>query len=126
MKHAMREVKYLNKLRHPHVVHMHNVFKSDSGRVYVVLEHIDRTLASMLKQARPAPGERAASGGEQPGHSHGPGLDVVRSIGYQLLLAVDHMHTHKVGGGLGFRARSIGYQLLLAVDHMHTHKVGAG
>jgi serine/threonine-protein kinase len=57
-----REARLLEKVRHPHLVALHDFTRLPSGVCYIVSEYVDgETLASLLKKDDPRPREQAAS-----------------------------------------------------------------
>ncbi len=51
MRLVLREIRLLKASTHPNVVHLYEAFKSKSGRVYMVMEHVDHTLTETLKKS---------------------------------------------------------------------------
>ncbi|EPZ37058.1 Pkinase-domain-containing protein [Rozella allomycis CSF55] len=88
---ALREVRMLKvtlfftlsqQLKYDHVVNLFEVFRR-KGKLYLVFEHIDRTILEDLEKN---------SHGLSDNKDHG----VVRKYMWQLLKAVDYLHTHNV------------------------------
>jgi len=76
---ALREIRLLKACAHPNVVALNEAFKSKSGRVYMVMEHVDHTLTEELrKQPR----------GFRPLHA--------KLVAWQLLHAAAFLHANKV------------------------------
>ena len=78
---ALREVQALRRLPpHPHVVQLLDVlFDAPTGRLALVFELMDANLYELVRgRARYLPEER------------------VRSLGWQLLRAIEHVHRHGV------------------------------
>ena len=49
MRLALREIRLLKASVHPNVVHLHEAFQGNSGRVYMVMEHVQHTLSQQLR-----------------------------------------------------------------------------
>ncbi len=69
-------------MRHDHIVNLLDVFRR-KGKLYLVFEHVDRTILDDLEK-RPR------------GLSDHPEQGVVRRWMWQLLKAVDYLHSHNV------------------------------
>ena len=46
---VLREIRLLKASVHPNVVRLHEAFRSKSGRVYMITEHVQRTLTAQLR-----------------------------------------------------------------------------
>ena len=75
----MREIRLLKVSIHPNIVGLHKAFCSKSGRVYMVMEHVQHTLTEQLKRNR---------FGFLPRN--------VKLITWQLLQATAFLHSSKV------------------------------
>uniref|UniRef100_A0A7R9VKR1 Protein kinase domain-containing protein n=1 Tax=Chlamydomonas euryale TaxID=1486919 RepID=A0A7R9VKR1_9CHLO len=75
LRRLLQEAVILRAVRHPSIVNLHHAYQSPSGRVYLVFEHVDRTIARDLL-FRP----------------HGLPTAQVRVIMWQLLQAVKFLH----------------------------------
>ncbi|KAG1671136.1 hypothetical protein FOA52_005388 [Chlamydomonas sp. UWO 241] len=76
---ALREIRLLKACVHPNVVALNEAFKSKSGRVYMVMEHVDRTLTEDLRK-------------------HPRGFQPVQAklVAWQLLHATAFLHANKI------------------------------
>ena len=79
MRLALREIRLIKACAHPNVVHLHEAFRSKSGRVYMVMEHVDHTLTEELRR-----------------HPSGFSPASVKVITWQLLVATAFLHSNKV------------------------------
>ena len=79
----MREIKLLKACQHPNVVGLLDAFRSKSGRVYMVMEYVERTLTQDLRRFN---------------HGFPPALGKV--IAWQLLQACSFLHKKKVGAAV--------------------------
>ncbi|KAI9338375.1 kinase-like domain-containing protein [Zopfochytrium polystomum] len=79
---ALREVRMLKQLKHDNIVNLLEVFRR-KGKLYLVFEHVDHTILEDLDK-----------------HPHGLSDDrqngVVRKCMWQLLKAMDYLHSHHV------------------------------
>ncbi|GLI68945.1 hypothetical protein VaNZ11_013470 [Volvox africanus] len=76
---AMREVRVLQLAKHVNIVNLLEAYKSQSGRLYLVFEYVERTLLQELKANR---------SGMPPG--------TVKSITWQLLQALGYLHRKQI------------------------------
>ena len=76
---AMREVRLLQMARQQNIVHLLEAYRSQSGRLYLVFEYVDRTLLQLLKTT----------------NKQGLPVGIVKSVTYQLLLALSYLHRKK-------------------------------
>ncbi|ORZ34863.1 kinase-like domain-containing protein [Catenaria anguillulae PL171] len=79
---ALREVRMLKQLKHENIVNLFDVFRR-KGKLYLVFEHVDHTILEDLEKH---------PNGLSDHRDHG----VVRKVMYQLLRAVDYLHSHNV------------------------------
>ena len=79
MRLVLREIRLLKASVHPNVVHLHEAFRSKSGRVYMVMEHVQHTLTEQLRR-----------------NSFGFSPQSVKLITWQLLQATAFLHSNKV------------------------------
>ncbi|KAF5827537.1 kinase-like domain-containing protein [Dunaliella salina] len=79
MRLAMREIKLLKASQHHNVVQLMEAFRSRSGRVYMVMEYVERTLTQDLRK-----------------YSRGFPPALAKMISWQLLQAVSFLHKRKV------------------------------
>ena len=80
MRLVLREIRLLKASVHPNVVHLHEAFRSKSGRVYMVMEHVQHTLTEQLRK-----------------NPFGFSPRSVKLITWQLLQATAFLHSSKVG-----------------------------
>ncbi|GAX85759.1 hypothetical protein CEUSTIGMA_g13174.t1 [Chlamydomonas eustigma] len=83
LKSAIREATLLQHCKgHPHIVELHEAYRSDSGKVYLVMEYVPNVLSSIISDHT----------------STGAGLPPKLIWQYlkQLLLGVRHLHTNKI------------------------------
>lgn len=82
---VVREIKLLKAVKHPHIVHLQDVFLSSSS-VYLVFEYLDLDLRQYMN----------AHGDQAPDRwgSLSPGL--VKSFTWQVLKAVTFCHEHRI------------------------------
>ena len=76
---ALREIRMLKASVHPNVVHLHKAFRSKSGRIYMVMEHVQHTLTEQLRR-----------------NPSGISSQSVKLITWQLLQATAYLHSNKV------------------------------
>ncbi|KXZ56659.1 hypothetical protein GPECTOR_1g594 [Gonium pectorale] len=76
---AMREVRVLQLAKHVNIVNLLEAYKSQSGRLYLVFEYVERTLLQELKANR---------SGMPPA--------AVKSITWQLLQALSYLHRKQI------------------------------
>ena len=79
MRLVQREIRLLKASVHPNVVHLHEAFRSKSGRVYMVMDHVQHTLTERLKKS-----------------PFGFSAQSVKLITWQLLQATAFLHSKKV------------------------------
>ena len=79
MRLVLREIRLLKASVHPNIVHLHEAFKSKSGRVYMVMEHVQHTLTEQLRK-----------------NPFGFSPQSVKLITWQLLQATAFLHSNKV------------------------------
>ncbi|KAI9222506.1 kinase-like domain-containing protein [Blastocladiella britannica] len=79
---ALREVRMLKQLKHENIINLLDVFRR-KGKLYLVFEHIDHTILEDLEKH---------PNGLSDHRDHGS----VRKVMYQLLRAVDYLHSHNV------------------------------
>ncbi|KAJ3358472.1 Cyclin-dependent kinase-like 3 [Allomyces javanicus] len=79
---ALREVRMLKQLKHENIVNLLDVFRR-KGKLYLVFEHVDHTILEDLEKH---------PNGLSDHREHG----VVRKVMYQLLRAVDYLHSHNI------------------------------
>ncbi|KAJ3397906.1 Cyclin-dependent kinase-like 3 [Lobulomyces angularis] len=80
---ALREVRMLKQLKNDNIVNLLDVFRR-KGKLYLVFEHVDHTILEDLDKAPHGLSDDIARG------------DVVRKCMWQLLKAVDYLHSHNV------------------------------
>ena len=80
MRLVLREIRLLKASVHPNVVHLYEAFRSKSGRVYMVMEHVQHTLTEQLRKSPFGFSPRS-----------------VKLITWQLLQATAFLHSNKVG-----------------------------
>lgn len=90
---ALREVAILQDIVHEHIVRLEQVIL-EHGQLYLVFEYLDLDLRRYLDNvtARPTPG---ASCTLAPATPKGLPMPLVKSYVYQILLGVEHMHSHR-------------------------------
>ncbi|KAG2442854.1 hypothetical protein HXX76_002933 [Chlamydomonas incerta] len=76
---AMREVRVLQLAKHVNIVNLLEAYKSQSGRLYLVFEYVERTLLQELKANR---------GGMPPA--------AVKSLTWQLLQSLSYLHRKQI------------------------------
>ncbi|EFJ42972.1 hypothetical protein VOLCADRAFT_32096, partial [Volvox carteri f. nagariensis] len=76
---AMREVRVLQLAKHVNIVNLLEAYKSQSGRLYLVFEYVERTLLQELK-----------------GNRTGLPPAVVKSITWQMLQALGYLHKKQI------------------------------
>jgi cyclin-dependent kinase-like len=79
MRLALREIRLLKASVHPNVVHLHEAFRSKSGRVYMIMDHVQHTLTERLRK-----------------NPFGFSPRSVKLITWQLLQATAFLHSSKV------------------------------
>mmetsp|Transcript_9006 Transcript_9006/g.19350 ORF Transcript_9006/g.19350 Transcript_9006/m.19350 type:complete len:799 (+) Transcript_9006:292-2688(+) len=79
MRLALREIRLLKMANHPNIVRMHEAFRSKSGRVYLVMEFVDKTLTEELRR-----------------HPRGFPPAQVKLITWQLLQATAYLHKTRI------------------------------
>ena len=77
---VLREIRLLKASIHPNVVELHEAFRSKTGRVYMVMEHVQHTLTELLRN-----------------HPFGFSTRSVKLITWQLLQATAYLHSNKAG-----------------------------
>ncbi|KAJ3391979.1 Cyclin-dependent kinase-like 3 [Lobulomyces angularis] len=80
---ALREVRMLKQLKNDNIVNLLDVFRR-KGKLYLVFEHVDHTILEDLDKAPHGLPDDVARG------------DTVRKNMWQLLKAVDYLHSHNV------------------------------
>ncbi|KXS15992.1 Pkinase-domain-containing protein, partial [Gonapodya prolifera JEL478] len=75
---ALREVRMLKQLKHDNIVNLLEVFRR-KGKLYLVFEYVDRTILEELDRC-----------------PHGLPEETVRKAMWQLLKAMDYLHSHNV------------------------------
>lgn len=73
----MREVRLLQLVRHVNIIRLYEAYRSQSGRLYLVFEYVERTLLQELKSQR---------------QGTGLPLPMVKLVVYQLLCALSYLH----------------------------------
>lgn len=76
---ALREVRLLQLARHRNVVNLLEAYRSQSGRLYLVFEYVERSLLQDLKACK-----------------QGLHVNLVKSITWQLLQSLSYLHRKKV------------------------------
>ena len=79
MRLVLREIRLLKASVHPNVVRLHEAFRSKSGRVYMITEHVQHTLTEQLRK-----------------NPFGFSPRSVKLITWQLLQATAFLHSNKV------------------------------
>lgn len=79
MRLAIREIRLLKASSHPNVVQLFEAFKSKSGRVYMVMELVDRSLTEEIRK-----------------HPMGFAPDKLKVVTWQLLQATAFLHSNNV------------------------------
>mmetsp|Transcript_3059 Transcript_3059/g.7658 ORF Transcript_3059/g.7658 Transcript_3059/m.7658 type:complete len:835 (-) Transcript_3059:1890-4394(-) len=79
MRLALREIRLLKASQHKNVVQLLEAFRSKSGRVYIVMEHVERTLTQDLRK-----------------FNRGFPPLLVKMITWQLLQAVSFLHKNRI------------------------------
>ncbi|KAL3896041.1 MAG: hypothetical protein SGCHY_004331 [Lobulomycetales sp.] len=80
---ALREVRMLKQLRNDNIVNLLDVFRR-KGKLYLVFEHVDHTILEDLDRCPHGLPDDVARG------------DTVRKSMWQLLKAIDYLHSHNV------------------------------
>lgn len=75
----MREVRLLQMARQQNIVHLLEAYRSQSGRLYLVFEYVERTLLQELKST----------------NKQGLSSALVKSISWQLLQSLSYLHRKK-------------------------------
>lgn len=79
---ALREVRMLKQLKHDNIVNLLEVFRR-KGKLYLVFEHVDHTILEDLDK-------------NPHGLSDDKNVGLVRKCMWQLLKAMDYLHSHNV------------------------------
>ncbi|ORY77929.1 Pkinase-domain-containing protein [Neocallimastix californiae] len=79
---AMKEVKILKQVRHDNIVQLFDIFKR-KGKLYLVFEYVDHTILEDLDK-------------NPNGLSDDPVHGVVRKMLWQILKAVEYLHSHNI------------------------------
>jgi serine/threonine protein kinase len=92
---ALREVAILQDIVHEHIVRLEQVIL-EHGQLYLVFEYLDLDLRRYLDNvtARPVDGATAAAASVSSTPKGLP-MPLVKSYVYQILLGVEHMHSHR-------------------------------
>lgn len=96
MRLAIREIRLLKASSHPNVVQLFEAFKSKSGRVYMVMELVDRSLTEEIRK-----------------HPMGFAPDKLKVVTWQLLQATAFLHSNNV--------RQQGLEQCCSLMGAHTH-----
>lgn len=73
-------MRLLQLTRHVNIVHLLEAYRSNSGRLYLVFEYVERSLHQDLKATSRL----------------GLGANTVKSVTWQLLQAMDYLHKKQV------------------------------
>ncbi|ORY39762.1 Pkinase-domain-containing protein [Neocallimastix californiae] len=79
---AIKEVKILKKIKHDNIVQLFDIFKR-KGKLYLVFEYVDHTILEDIDK-------------NPNGLSDDPTNGVVRKMIWQILKAVEYLHSHNI------------------------------
>lgn len=76
---VLREIRVLKDFKHPNIVKLLQVFRAEEDRLFLVFEYVEKTVLEELETS-----------------PEGIPLQKLKSMAYQMLMAIDFMHENEI------------------------------